>query len=109
MSEEIKEGVLINKKPCKQCKKQSDKLKNGICQECLNKPKPKTYFDVKIECMLPATIIYRVFAEDAEQASSLIKGLSPSSVQYKINGKKDIKLIVYDAGCCVIKYIKKFF
>lgn len=66
----------------------------------------KNWYDVRIECLLPATLTYRILAEDAEQAASLIKGLSPNSVKHKLIGRKEIKMIVYDAGCSVIKFIK---
>jgi len=71
-----------------------------------NKPKPKFYFDVRIECMLPATLTFRVLAEDAETASQMIKNIQPNSVQHRLIGRKDIKLTVYDAGCTMIRLIK---
>lgn len=70
--------------------------------------KQKFYFDVKVETMLPATLIYRVHAEDAQQAAEMIKNMSPVGVKHKLFGKKDIKLAVYDAGCSVIKWLKNF-
>ena len=70
-------------------------------------PKPKTYFDVKVECMLPATLTYLILAEDAEQAADLIKGQSPNSVQHKLVGRKEIALKVYDSGSCMIRFVKK--
>ena len=69
-------------------------------------PPVKTYFDVRVETMLPATLTYRVLAENAEQASEMIKKISPNNIKHKLNGKRDIKLTVYDYGCSVIKYIK---
>jgi hypothetical protein len=72
-------------------------------------PKPKFYYDVKVECMLPATLTYRVFAEDAQQAATLIKGMSPNSVKHKLIGRKEIKLVVFDAGCNMILFMKNLF
>jgi hypothetical protein len=72
-------------------------------------PKPKRYFDVKIECMLPATIIYRVLAEDPEQASTLIKNAQPTSIKHKLAGRKETKLTVYDGGSSLIRLIKNLF
>ena len=69
--------------------------------------KQKTYFDVKIECMLPATLTYRVLAEDAQQAVELIKGTQPNSVQHRLIGRKELKLTVYDAGSTIIKWMKR--
>lgn len=72
-------------------------------------PKPKFYYDVKVECMLPATLTYRVLAEDPNQAAAMIKGLSPTGVKHKLIGRKENKLIVYDAGCSMIRLVKKLF
>jgi len=68
--------------------------------------KAKLYYDVKVECMLPATLTYRVLAEDAQQAAELIKGLNPTSVKHRLLGKKDIKLSVYDAGSTMLRWMK---
>jgi hypothetical protein len=68
--------------------------------------KSKKYFDVKVECMLPATLTYRVLAEDAEQASLIIKNISPNSVKHKLIGRKELKLTVYDAGSTMIRFIR---
>ena len=56
--------------------------------------------------MLPATLIYRILAEDPHQAAELIKGKSPNGVQHKLIGRKELKLIVYDAGCSFIRFMK---
>lgn len=71
-----------------------------------NTPKPKKYFDIKVECMLPATLTYRVLAEDPEQAMDLIKRTQPTSVKHKLLGRKELKLTVYDAGSSMIRLIK---
>lgn len=68
--------------------------------------KDKKYFDVKVETMLPATVTYRILAEDAQQASDLIRYQNPISVKYRLLGKKDIKLTVYDAGSTMIRFIR---
>jgi hypothetical protein len=97
---------------CKLCKKNSEKHPNlkwaekDICLECHNKPKPKFYFDVKVEAMLPAVLTYKVLAEDAKQASEMIKHMHPISVKHKLIGRKELKLMVYDAGSCVIRFAK---
>lgn len=69
-------------------------------------PPPKHHYDVKIETMLPATLTYRVLAEDAMQAADLIKGTSPIGVKHRLIGKKDIKLTVYDSGSSIIRWVK---
>lgn len=69
-------------------------------------PKPKFYYDVKVECMLPATLTYRVLAETPQQAADLIKNMSPTGVKHRLSGKKDIKLSVYSAGSSMIQFVK---
>ena len=68
--------------------------------------KPKLYYDVKVECMLPAVVTYRVLAEDPQQAAELIRGMSPIGVKHRLVGKRDIKLSVYDAGSSMLRWAK---
>jgi hypothetical protein len=70
-------------------------------------PKIKRLFDVKIECMLPAVLTYKVLAEDAQQAVELIKGKSPNSVSHKLIGRKELILKVYDSGSSMMRLMKK--
>lgn len=69
-------------------------------------PKPKYYYDVKVECMLPATIMYRVLAETPQQAAEMIKNTSPVGVKHRLIGRKEIKLLVYNAGTTMIQFMK---
>lgn len=69
-------------------------------------PKPKYYYDVKVETMLPATLTWRILAETPEQAAEMIKNMQPTGVKHRLLGRKDIKLLVYDAGSSFIKFIK---
>jgi hypothetical protein len=86
-------------------KRKEERLKKEAEEKL--KIKPKFYYDVKIECMLPATLTYRILAEDAQQAAELIKGHQPNSVQHKLIGRKELKLTVYDAGSTMIKWMKR--
>lgn len=70
-------------------------------------PPPKYYYDIKVECMLPATLTYRVLAETPQQAAEMIKGRQPTGVQHKLIGRKELKLSVYDAGSVMIRFVKK--
>lgn len=85
-------------------RKKEERLKKEAAAKLL--PKPKLYYDVKVECMLPATLTYRVLAEDAQQASELIRGMQPNSVHHKLIGRKELKLKVYDAGSSMIRWMK---
>lgn len=69
-------------------------------------PPPKYYYDVKVECLLPATLTYRVHAETPEKAAEMIKSLSPNSVRHRLIGRKELKLSVSDAGSNMIKFMK---
>jgi hypothetical protein len=97
---------------CKICKKIAGKnpklqwASKDLCLECYNKPKPKFYYDVKVEVMLPAVLTYRVLAEDPQQAADMIRNLQPNTVKHRLIGRKEFKLTVYDAGCTVIKFMK---
>lgn len=86
-------------------KKKEEKLK----KEAAAKVKPKHYYDVKVECMLPAVLTYRVLAEDPNQASELIKNMQPTSVRHKLIGRRETKLSVYDSGSTMIRFIKNLF
>jgi hypothetical protein len=68
--------------------------------------KAKLYYDVKVECMLPATLTFRVLAEDPQQAADLIRGQNPQSVKHRLIGRRDIKLSVYDAGSSMLRWMK---
>jgi|SRR5271157_3289637 len=68
--------------------------------------KAKLYYDVKVECMMPATVTFRVLAETPEEAAGLIKGMSPIGVKHRILGRKDHKITVYEAGSSMIKWVK---
>jgi hypothetical protein len=71
--------------------------------------KEKKYYDVKLEVYLPAVISYRILAEDAAQAESLIRNIAPVGVKYKLAGKKDLKITVYESGSTIIRFIKNIF
>lgn len=86
-------------------KKKEERLKKEAAEKA--KIKPKLYYDVKVECFLPATLTYRVLAEDAQQAAELIKGTQPVSVVHKLIGRKEHKLTVYSAGSNMIMWMKR--
>lgn len=68
--------------------------------------KPKFYYDVKVETMLPATLTFRILAETPEQAAELIRGQNPVGVKHRLIGRKDSKLSVYDAGSTMLRWMK---
>jgi hypothetical protein len=105
MSEEIKDPELEAEK--QRLIAQAKKEREERLKKQANQPKPKYYYDVKVECMLPAVLTYRILAETPEQAAELVKGQQPNSVQHKLIGRKEIVLRVYDASSTMIRFMKK--
>lgn len=70
------------------------------------KPPELKYYDVKIECSLPAVLHYRVLAESPEDACEKIKNTSPNGVKYKLLGRKDTRITVYDMGTSLIRLVR---
>ncbi len=73
--------------------------------------KEKKYYEVRVECLVPTTVSYRVLAEDEKEALKLLdqnQAGAPVSVNYKINLKRKIKLVIYDWGTTIIKMVKNF-
>lgn len=66
------------------------------------------YFDVRVEAMVPAIIHYRVYASSPEEAAKKIERASVNSIQYKIANRKNIKLLVFEAGQTMLKFMKNF-
>jgi transposase len=76
-------------------------------------PKIKSYYDVKVECLIPTTMIYRVFADDEREAMELFNKMSkeykaPTQVKPNYSLKKIIKATVYASGSSVIKLVKNY-
>lgn len=69
----------------------------------------KRYYDVKIEAMIPTTLIYRVLAESPEQAGELYKHQQPIGVKQRLIGKKELKISVYEAGTTMLKFFRNLF
>jgi hypothetical protein len=69
-------------------------------------PVQKKYYDVKIDVLMNGTFIYKVLAEDPEQAILLTKNMQPTGVKYKVAGAKKIKAYVYDLGSSMLRAAK---
>jgi len=109
MSEEKKEPQLVDQimsQIVPQGQAKPPIAKEAKKQEKSPPIKAKLYYDVKVECMLPATLTFRVLAEDPEQAAGLIRGMNPSTIKHRLVGRKDIKLSVYDAGSTMLRWMK---
>lgn len=111
MSEENKKDPQLVDQIIKDIKKSTGSPETPVAKKAIKLAqsptiKPKLYYDVKVECMLPATLTFRVLAEDPEQAADLIRGASPVGVKHRLVGRKDIKLSVYDAGSTMLRWMK---
>jgi hypothetical protein len=74
-----------------------------------NKPIIKKYYEVRIECMLPATLTYRILAETPEQAAEFYKHQQPIAVKHKLAGRKESKISVSEAYSSIIIFIRNIF
>lgn len=99
---------MPNEQPKPPVQQEAAKPKPPIKKEAAKAPaiKEKHYYDVKVECMLPATLTYRVLAEDPQQAVELIRNMSPNGVRHKLIGRKELKISVYDSGSTLLKWMK---
>ena len=82
-------------------------------QEELNKknkvqPKVKKWFDIKLECLTPTTITYRILADDEQDALKQMDKKTPTSIKPNIFKRKNLKATVYDGGSSLIRFIKSF-
>lgn len=78
----------------------------------MNPPK-KEYYDVKVEIITPVTLVYRVFAESAEDALNIIEKsyfkLSPKSISPpKLSLAKKVKILVYETGSTILSKFKNY-
>lgn len=72
------------------------------------KPKEKQQYSVVIECKVPATLTYKVWAETPEEAITMVKAQSPHNAKYNILKRLNIKATVYKAGTSMIHFVKRF-
>jgi hypothetical protein len=113
--EEAFKNGLISETEAQEAERQRIKMiaaaerKAALKKKAAATPPPKYYYDVKVECMLPATLTYRVLAETPQQASEMIRGLTPNGVKHRLQGRKELKLSVYDAGSSMIKFVRNLF
>lgn len=64
------------------------------------------YYDVKVECTVPAVIHYRILANSPGHAESILKYRDPVHIEYKINKRKNIILRIYEAGTSILHIVK---
>ncbi len=74
------------------------------------KQKEKRYYDVKVNCTIPAIMVFRVLAESPEEALELVDKHKeqPKSIKYEPIKRRNIKAKVCDSGTVVIKHVKNY-
>lgn len=72
--------------------------------------KNKQQFSVKLECLIPATITYRVIASDEQEALKEIDKYSTKVVAFQENKNKKIKIkaTVYKLNTSMVKLSKTY-
>jgi hypothetical protein len=71
-------------------------------------PKQKSYYDIKVEALVPTTLIYKVLAEDERDALNQIANKAPNGMKPNLLMKRVIKATIYIAGTTMIKLVKHF-
>lgn len=67
----------------------------------------KKYYDIKINCNVPAVIHYTILAESPEKALSEIKKSRPKNIKYEFEKRIESKVVVYDYMTNLIRFVKK--
>ena len=75
------------------------------------KPKEKKFYTVEIECLIPATVKYRVLVEDGEyekaiQESVKVMPMGPPSL--KLARMKRLSAKVYSWGTNMLRHMRRF-
>jgi hypothetical protein len=63
-------------------------------------------YDVKVETMVPATLIFKVLAESPEQAVALASKKTPNSIAYFLSQRKDKLVTVYNSNSVIMRLKK---
>lgn len=72
------------------------------------KPKQKQYFDIKVECIAPILLTYRVYAFDEKDALEQTAKIAPTNAKPNLSLKKILKAMVYKAGSSIVLFTKFF-
>lgn len=73
------------------------------------KPEPKPeYYTVKVECMVPAILEYKILAKSPEEAAELISKTHPTATKPNYSKKRITKITVYLLYQSVIKFMRNF-
>jgi hypothetical protein len=70
--------------------------------------KQKTYFDVKIEALVPCLLTYRILADDENSAIDQALKIPPNHIKPNGRPKNFIRATVYTAGSLWVKLTRSF-
>jgi hypothetical protein len=73
--------------------------------------KEKRFYTVEIECLIPATVKYKVLMEDGEYQKAVLETVKLSPIdrpKLRLNLMRRIKATVYDLGTNMIRHIHRF-
>jgi hypothetical protein len=101
---------ILDPKAYQEEQKRKEEIAKKAAQQAIKKlaaPPTKKYYDVKVSCMIPAELVYRILAENEHQALELIKGKNPNSVSHKLHGRKELLIKVYDSGSNIMRLLKR--
>ncbi len=67
----------------------------------------KFWFDVRMDCLIPATLHFRIQAENPEEALLLSRHKPPRSIAYEPQRRKALKVRIYEGGSCLLRLAKQ--
>lgn len=76
-----------------------------------NKPIQKEHFTIRVEAMVPVTLLYKVYAESPEQAVDKVRqGYAAlyEAPKLALNRARYLRASVYSAGTSIIRWVKSF-
>ena len=80
-------------------------LEPKIIKKAEPKQEIKNY-TVKVEALVPMTLIFQVSALDEEEAIKKTYKQAPNNIQQKLTKRKNLKAVVYDRNTINIKLVK---
>jgi hypothetical protein len=79
-----------------------------MVQKAIDKKKDKSYYTVKVECTVPCSLTYRIYADDAEDALIQLKRAVPIAAKPNLGVKQNVKATVYEYGQLMIKLVRNY-
>ena len=100
-------NVQVQGREPEELKKAELKAKEALTKTA-KQIKQKTYFDVKIEALVPCLLTYRILADDENSAIEQAIKIPPNHIKPNGRPRNFIKATVYAAGSLWVKLTKSF-